>query len=76
MVGKVVDVQRSTSEGFARGSVLLSGMAGFQGQNLSIQIQNENLVASVDNVVVATVPDLIVCLDNESEAPTFPTTYI
>lgn len=124
--GKVVDVQRSTTAGFARGQLLLeggslrcagaggdssgaggssSGAGGLQRQQLRIHFQNENLVAeeagaeqpglgggqwaaahhaataavqggsgrggrgggSSEVCVLATVPDLICCIEEDSE---------
>lgn len=65
--GKVVDVERRTVEGFTRGRVR---MAAFQGPStLEIAVQNENLVARLDDRVVAVVPDLICVLEADSGEP-------
>ncbi len=65
--GKVVDVERRTVEGFTRGRVR---MAAFQGPGvLEIAVQNENLVARLDDRVVAVVPDLICVLEADSGEP-------
>lgn len=61
--GKVVDVERRTTGGFARGTVLIEGTEGFSGRDLRVEIQNENLVALEDGRVVASVPDLITIVD-------------
>ncbi|WP_328293482.1 DUF917 domain-containing protein [Kineococcus sp. NBC_00420] len=61
--GKVVDVARRTTTGFARGEARLEGTAEFTGSTLLLQFQNENLVAERDGELVATVPDLISTLD-------------
>ncbi|TCO55122.1 DUF917 domain-containing protein [Actinocrispum wychmicini] len=63
--GKVVDVSRRTSTGFAVGTAELAGMDGYVG-NLLLRFQNEHLVAEVDGTVVASVPDLICVLDRET----------
>ncbi|MBX5477159.1 MAG: DUF917 domain-containing protein [Clostridia bacterium] len=64
--GKVVDVERRTREGFAVGRAFLQGLGRDQGSALEIRFQNENLVALRDGEAVATVPDLISCLDSET----------
>lgn len=64
--GKVVDLDRKTTGGFARGSVALDGLGEFSGSHLKIDIQNEFLVAWKDNRPVTTVPDLICVIDAES----------
>ncbi|MDX6630743.1 MAG: uncharacterized protein QOH00_2989 [Gaiellales bacterium] len=61
--GKVVDVERRTTAGFARGSVLVEGSGPDTGRLLRLEIQNENLVALEDGVVRASVPDLITVVD-------------
>ncbi|HET6257786.1 MAG TPA: DUF917 domain-containing protein [Pseudonocardia sp.] len=63
--GKVVDVVRRTTTGFARGTAVVSGAAG----ELLLEFQNEHLVALRDGVVQVTTPDLIVVLDTDSGEP-------
>lgn len=63
--GKVVDVERRTREGFAVGRAIMQGLGADQGSRLTIEFQNENLVARREGEVVATVPDLICILDSE-----------
>ncbi|MFQ5966477.1 MAG: DUF917 domain-containing protein [Acidimicrobiia bacterium] len=67
--GKIVDVERRTEAGFARGSARLEGSAADTGHTLRIDFQNENLVAERDDAVLATVPDLITVLDSETGEP-------
>ncbi|MPY81197.1 MAG: DUF917 family protein [Actinophytocola sp.] len=67
--GKVVDVSRRTAGGFARGSATLTGTGEHEGSTLELQFQNEHLVATVDGVVRAVVPDLICMFEAESAAP-------
>lgn len=64
--GKVVDVARRTTTGFARGDARVSGMDDDTGAELVLRFQNEHLVAEVDGTVRACVPDLICTLDRES----------
>jgi DUF917 family protein len=64
--GKVTDVERRTTAGFAVGSTTIEGMDQFEGKKMSIRFQNENLMASVDGKILATVPDLISIIDTES----------
>jgi DUF917 family protein len=67
--GKVTDVLRRTTGGFVRGDVRIEGLDSCRDYTLTIAFQNENLVASVDGQVIASVPDLIVVLDAETGRP-------
>lgn len=67
--GKVVDVQRRTETGFAKGEATLEGIAEDAGRRLVIHFQNEHLIAMVDGEMVASVPDLITALDSDSGEP-------
>ena len=67
--GKIVDVVRRTTGGFARGEIKIEGIDEYKGQNLLIHFQNENLVAIKDGKVIASVPDLITLLDLETAMP-------
>jgi DUF917 family protein len=67
--GKVGDVQRRTETGFARGEAVITGVDAFDGQSLRIAFQNEFLVAQTDNEILATTPDLITVLDDETGEP-------
>lgn len=61
--GKVVDVERVTAGGFARGVVRVEGTGADAGRALAIQVQNENLVATEGDRMLASTPDLITILD-------------
>jgi DUF917 family protein len=65
--GKVVDVERRTVEGFARGTATLESFTGTD--RLQLTFQNEHLVARTDGEVRAIVPDLICTLDSETGMP-------
>jgi hypothetical protein len=65
---QVADVQRETRHGFARGQLLLQGLApggAHASQQLRVAFQNELLVAWLDGRVAGATPDLICCLDLE-----------
>ncbi len=80
--GKIADVERRTTKGFARGKVKISGftpappplnaLGGPRGikvgprRLLEIEFQNEFLIARVDGEVAVTTPDLI-CIVTEEE---------
>ena len=66
--GKVVDVDRRTTEGFAKGVARISPADG-GGDELEIRFQNENLIALRNGEMVAIVPDLICVVDSESAEP-------
>jgi uncharacterized protein len=72
--GKLIDVQRRTTGGFARGELTAEGLDDYLGEWLHIAFQNENLVAwrgrrDSRDEVVACVPDLICMLETETGEP-------
>ena len=64
--GKVADVERHTTSGFVRGSVVIEGLDADAGRLIRLELQNENLVALERGHVLASVPDLISVLDSET----------
>jgi len=62
--GKIVDVQRGTTSGFARGVARIAGDGVMQ-----LLFQNENLVALLDDEPLVTTPDLIIVLEAETGEP-------
>ncbi|MCY4537553.1 MAG: DUF917 domain-containing protein [Chloroflexi bacterium] len=62
--GKIVDVNRRTVEGFARGRLKISAFDDFN-QQMEIDFQNENLIARVGDRALCTVPDLITLVSLE-----------
>lgn len=68
-VGKVTDVERRTTEGFAKGRAVVSSLDLEQGEALEISFQNENLIARRGTEVLAVVPDLICVVDIDSGEP-------
>lgn len=66
--GKLVDVERRTVDGFARGRARLES-TGDPDDTLEITFQNEHLVARRNGTVIAIVPDLICTLNSETGAP-------
>ncbi len=67
--GKVTDVDRRITVGFAKGSASMAGSGDFAGKRLALEFQNEHLVVRVDGEYAATTPDLIAVLDNETGEP-------
>jgi DUF917 family protein len=72
--GKLIDVQRRTAGGFARGDLRAEGLGRYAGSWLHIAFQNENLIAwrgrqHTRDTVLACVPDLICVLDTETGEP-------
>ncbi|MXV92873.1 MAG: DUF917 domain-containing protein [Chloroflexi bacterium] len=62
--GKIIDVERRTVQGFARGKLKISaftplGPPNELGRSLEIEFQNENLIAWLGDEVLCAVPDLI-----------------
>ncbi|MCP8967981.1 DUF917 domain-containing protein [Ectobacillus ponti] len=67
--GKVVDVNRKTETGFARGTAKIEGMLDYKGETLELRFQNEHLIAQTENRLVCVTPDLIAVLDAETGLP-------
>lgn len=67
--GKVTDILRRTTAGFAKGEATFEGLDEYRSKTLKVRFQNENLVATRDGRQVAMVPDLISVLDLESGLP-------
>jgi DUF917 family protein len=66
ITGKVLDVERRTTSGFARGSVVVEGLGADTGRLIRLEVQNENLLALDRGRVLASVPDLISVVDSET----------
>ncbi len=62
--GKISDVYRRTTKGFARGSLRIDSFV--DEDQLEIEFQNELLIARVDGAMTITTPDLI-CIVTEEE---------
>ena len=66
--GKVADLDRRTTDGFARSTVILEDLDGFDA-TMRIEVQNENLIALLDGKPTITTPNLICLLDCETFDP-------
>ena len=64
--GKVIDVERRATEGFLRGVARFDGLDEWRGTVLTINFQNEWIVARRDGEAIAMSPDLICVLDSVS----------
>lgn len=68
--GKITDVERRTEGGFAVGESTLDGIGEYEGRKVTLDFQNEHLVArDSEQGVLASVPDLITVLDAETGDP-------
>jgi DUF917 family protein len=65
--GKIVDLRRETTRGWATGHVVVETLAG--GSRIEVAFRNEFLRARQDGRTVAIVPDLISILDRETAEP-------
>ena len=64
--GKIVDLKRHTTGGFTRGSMVIEGIERDSGRRVTVNFQNEFLVAKDEVNVLATTPDLITLVDRET----------
>lgn len=66
--GKVTDLRRETTRGFAIGHCQIAALDG-SGRTMEVTFQNEHIVAREDGKVRAIVPDLICMVDSETAEP-------
>ena len=66
--GKITDIRRETTKGFAMGHCEISDMDDAN-DRVHIQFQNENLLAKRNGRTLAIVPDLISIVDRETVQP-------
>lgn len=66
--GKIVDVERSVTDGFTQGRTLIEEF-GSTAHTVEIQFRNENVIALRDQEVLAIVPDLITVFDIDTGTP-------
>lgn len=64
--GKVIDVERRTTEGFLRGKARIEGLDDHAGEEMTVHFQNEYSVGYVGDEPVVMTPDLICLLDSVS----------
>ena len=64
--GKVVEVERRTTEGFLRGRTVIEGLGDDRGGRIEIDFQNEWVVVWQGGRPVVSTPELICVLDSES----------
>jgi DUF917 family protein len=64
--GKVLDVDRRTTKGFMRGSVVVEGFGDDGDRLVRLEIQNEYLVALEQGEALASVPDNICVVDSST----------
>lgn len=65
ITGKVTDVHRTTTGGFGRGGATIAG----KDTEVRLSFQNEYLLATRDDEVLATTPDLICVLETDTGEP-------
>jgi DUF917 family protein len=67
--GKVADINRRTSEGFAKGIATIEGVEDYSNKICSLHFQNEHLLAESNGDVLCVTPDLIAVLDADTGMP-------
>ncbi|QCO98427.1 DUF917 domain-containing protein [Arthrobacter sp. 24S4-2] len=67
--GKIVDVDRTTRDGFIRGTITVEGLGNDHGRRIEVQVQNEYLLAIEGPALLASVPDLITIFDTATSMP-------
>jgi DUF917 family protein len=64
--GRIVEIERSQDRGYGRGSIVIESFS--EDRLLTIEFQNENVVAVESGVVTAVAPDLICALEPDDLA--------
>lgn len=68
-VGKIIDVERIVRDGFNFGEAKIEGLEEYMDDQMSVHLQNENLLATKNGEVVGMTPDLIIMVDMETLEP-------
>ena len=66
--GKITDVHRESTDGWAIGTIKLTSLTD-SNKEMTVKLQNEWLIALIDEKPVAMVPDLICLVDLETAEP-------
>lgn len=69
ITGKITFIERKVDEGFTKGHVIVKGMDDCFGRKVTLNFQNEQLLAMENNQPIAITPDLISILDKETGYP-------
>src|SRR5262249_27751343 len=64
--GKVVDVERRTTEGFLRGAARIAGLDGDRSHELVLEFQNEFAMGLLDRAPYVMTPEIICVMDTEA----------
>src|SRR5690606_15537415 len=67
--GKVSDINRRTTEGFAKGIATIEGIEEYSNAECSLHFQNEHLLAESEGRILCVTPDLIAVLDIDTGMP-------
>ncbi|MEZ9369333.1 MULTISPECIES: DUF917 domain-containing protein [unclassified Shewanella] len=67
--GSIAKYQFKTQDGFTLGDIFIEGTGQHLNDRYHIEVKNENLVSRLNGVVDVTIPDLICCLDMDSNSP-------
>jgi len=67
--GKVADINRTTTDGFAKGTAQIVGVEEFSTETCTLFFQNEHLLAKKGEEVLCVTPDLIAVLDTDTGTP-------
>jgi len=68
-VGRVAALKTVSKESFDIGLTMLEGLRDYTGTSMEIYFKNENILAKLNDRVVAVVPDIITLVDMESLQP-------
>lgn len=67
--GRIRENTYETRDGYTYGDMYISGEGEYEGHELHIWYQNENIMSWLDGEVYATVPELVVVLDLDEKRP-------
>ncbi|XP_057316586.1 uncharacterized protein LOC130657611 [Hydractinia symbiolongicarpus] len=67
--GKINNLHRETKDGFTWGKIDIEGSGVYQNKNMTLEFQNEFIVAKSSEKIVATTPDLITLVDTDTGEP-------
>jgi DUF917 family protein len=68
-VGRIAALNTMSKESFDVGLTVLEGLCDYTGASMEIYFKNENILAKLNDRVIAAVPDIITLVDMESLQP-------
>lgn len=68
-IGQITSLKTVSQSGFDIGLTVVEGIENYKGSEMTIYFKNENILAKIDETIVAMVPDIIALVSLEESQP-------